>query len=66
MRRLATFDATTGKRRAGSIDDFAVLLRAMPHGSAHGAGRKLTPWTVEELRRFSHRRWALNRIWPHQ
>jgi HNH endonuclease len=46
-----------GERRATTVDEFAVLC-APCHTAAHmGAGRKLNPWTVEELRAIIRKRW---------
>ncbi len=46
-----------GERQAESIEEFAVLC-APCHTAAHmGNGRKLNPWTVEELRTTIRKRW---------
>jgi 5-methylcytosine-specific restriction endonuclease McrA len=46
-----------GERKAESVDEFAVLC-APCHTAAHmGSGRKLNPWTIEELRDKIHKRW---------
>lgn len=46
-----------GERKAASADEFAVLC-APCHTAAHmGPGRKLNPWTIEELRSFIRARW---------
>lgn len=46
-----------GARQAQSIDEFAVLC-APCHTAAHmGPGRKLNPWTIDELRKRIRRRW---------
>ena len=47
-----------GKRRASSIDDFAVLCGAC-HVAAHmGVNRHLEPWSVEDLRARIRVRWG--------
>lgn len=46
-----------GERQADSVDEFAVLC-APCHTAAHmGPGRKLKPWTIDELRAIVRRRW---------
>lgn len=47
----------SGKRKASTIKDFAVLC-APCHTAAHmGPKRKLNPWTVEELQAVIRKRW---------